>query len=681
MNVMHIALGGCLKAPPVHYGITEDTGGHIAYVLGAALAQADEPNVATVQIVTRWFDDDRLGSDYRRPFEAVTDRVSIVRLASGDKRYLEKAGLTAELPLFIVALLAHIEAQTTKPDIIHAHFADAATAAMAVRARFDIPFFYTPHSLGIDKGENGGAVEALGNRIAQERAAIAAADGIIVSSRDEAERQIVAYGVHDAITRVHRVVPGVNALPEQIDTTGALALIAPFLRNPEKPMILAVARPVAKKNLGALVDAFAARPALSKIANLVVLAGLRQSPGCGTDEQQGVIRDLLEAIDRHDLYGRVAVPRRHEPQDVAGLYRLAARGGGLFANPALHEPFGLTLIEAAKAGLPVVATRNGGPGDILGMIGHGLLIDPRDPLAIADACYSVLTDTCLRDRLVAAARANVGQFDWAAYARRSLKLYAAAARPTVTAPIASTGRMVICDIDNTLTGCASSALRFGDWAGQRDLPFIVATGRSLPEARAVMDDWALPEPDAYITSVGTEVFIRDDDGRLISWEAFADLMDADWCPHTVARTIAGLAISMQPPVDQRRHKLSYFGSRSDADAIAGVLAEEGVAARVVHSHGRLIDVLPAGAGKAMAIEALAARMGLGLSDCIAAGDSGNDIDMLGRCGSAILVANAAEDLDVLVARPGLFRSFGRHADGVIEGLRHFGVAPAAGAAR
>jgi sucrose-phosphate synthase len=37
---------------------------------------------------------------------------------------------------------------------------------------------------------------------------------------------------------------------------------------------------------------------------------------------------------------------------------------GVFINPALVEPFGLTLIEAAAHGLPMVATKNGGPVDI-----------------------------------------------------------------------------------------------------------------------------------------------------------------------------------------------------------------------------------------------------------------------------------------------------------------------------
>ena len=42
------------------------------------------------------------------------------------------------------------------------------------------------------------------------------------------------------------------------------------------------------------------------------------------------------------------------------FYRIAALTRGVFVNPALTEPFGLTLIEAAASGLPIVATEDGG---------------------------------------------------------------------------------------------------------------------------------------------------------------------------------------------------------------------------------------------------------------------------------------------------------------------------------
>ncbi len=92
--------------------------------------------------------------------------------------------------------------------------------------------------------------------------------------------------------------------------------------------------------------------------------------------QQQVIHKVMDLIDIHDLYGQVAYPKRHVPSDVPDLYRLAAAGRGVFVNPALTEPFGLTLLEAGATGLPIVATNDGGPRDIIGNCDNGLLIDP-----------------------------------------------------------------------------------------------------------------------------------------------------------------------------------------------------------------------------------------------------------------------------------------------------------------
>tara|TARA_Y100000589_G_scaffold26147_1_gene21646 strand:+ start:72 stop:566 length:495 start_codon:yes stop_codon:yes gene_type:complete len=52
--------------------------------------------------------------------------------------------------------------------------------------------------------------------------------------------------------------------------------------------------------------------------------------------------------------------------------------GGIFVNPALTEPFGLTLLEAASCGLPMVATNDGGPQEIKLKCDNGLLADVTD---------------------------------------------------------------------------------------------------------------------------------------------------------------------------------------------------------------------------------------------------------------------------------------------------------------
>ena len=63
---------------------------------------------------------------------------------------------------------------------------------------------------------------------------------------------------------------------------------------------------------------------------------------------------------------------------IRDRYRWAASRGGIFVNPALTEPFGLTLLEASSCGLPIIATDDGGPKEIHSKCENGLLVDVTD---------------------------------------------------------------------------------------------------------------------------------------------------------------------------------------------------------------------------------------------------------------------------------------------------------------
>ncbi|WP_045393124.1 HAD-IIB family hydrolase [Falsirhodobacter sp. alg1] len=653
MHIMHIAIGGCLRTPPIQYGLTEDTGGHIAYILGAAHGQAARKDVSRVDIVTRSFN--TFGSDYMQPVEAVTDRLRILRLSTDRQDYLTKDALWAEVPELADAL-SELLRTTSKPDVLHAHFADAAEIAFAVGAKFGIPVVYTPHSLAL--GKQGGQQEH--RRLAAEHKAIAQADAIIASSRDEIEAQIPAYDPA-AITRCHRIAPGASTFASTSDTAAADHLLHGLLDDPQKPIILAIARPVTKKNLRALALAYAGNPRLRDAANLVILAGQHAT---AEPEAKAILHELRDIAA--SLPGTFALPPSHNTQQVAALYRRAAETGGVFVNPALFEPFGLTLLEAAQAGLPVVATRHGGPSTILEQLDHGILVEPKDTDAIADACLTLVDDRDAWHRASANALRGIKEFDWTRYAEDSVLVYRGLRRAARPVPHQAK-RLLACDIDNTLTGCAPSARRFAAWAESAHIPFAVATGRSLPEARAVLRRWNLPEPDAFITSVGTEIFLRGTKGLHLCPEYDAALATS-WDRGAIQDVIAALHPEWQAQVDQRAHKISLFGSTDMAARVRTALRMAGHRAHVVHSHGRLIDILPPAGGKANAIAHLAGRFNLTLADCIAAGDSGNDLDMLTRCGTAIVVANASEELTGLRPRPGLVRTRQPFARGVLEGL-------------
>ena len=656
---MHLALGGCLRAPPVRFGVTADTGGHIAYVLDAACHQALRSDVEQVMIVTRAFTDPRLDPVHAQVEEAVAPKVMIRRIATADLRYLEKEALGADLPAFTDGVCAMLARAERRPDVIHAHFADAAAVAMAVQRRFGIPFVYTPHALGIDKRMQRIECPGLDARIAAERAAIAGAAAIVVSTDEEAARQVGGYGVALG-DRVRVVAPGVPRRDRVAGPDTLADRLGDWLDRPTLPIILAIARPVAKKNLVALARAYAADPVLQAQANLVILAG--QHAHASADERACL--DELHAIaSAPDLRGRIALPPQHDADDVAALYARAAQGG-VFVNPALHEPFGLTLVEAASAGVPVVATRNGGPADIVATIGHGLLIDPDDTTAIAAAIRAVVADPSRHRAFASAARAHADLYCWHRYAAATTALYATLASP----------RLLACDIDNTLTGCADGARAFAAWRAASALPFIIATGRGFDAARMILKRWRLPQPDAFVVDVGTRLMLPDGTGGWRACDDYARMLDAGWNRDGVAATLAPLGVTPQPAATAGPHKISFYGDAADARRIRDALASAGLAARVVFSHGRLIDVLAPAGGKAQAIAAYAARRGLTLADCVAAGDSGNDADMLAACGHAIVVGNAGAELDHLPPRTGLLRVRRHHAGGVLEGLAMLGLA-------
>ena len=137
-----------------------------------------------------------------------------------------------------------------------------------------------------------------------------------------------------------------------------------------------------------------------------------------------VIRDLLALGDKLNLYGNLAMPKRHDATvEAPVLYRLAASGRGVFANVAFTEPFGLTLLEAAASGLPVVATDQGGPSEIVPRLQNGILVSPHDRAAIQLGLRELLLEPRRWKEASLRGIRNVrALYGWSAHARRYVEL-------------------------------------------------------------------------------------------------------------------------------------------------------------------------------------------------------------------------------------------------------------------
>jgi glycosyltransferase involved in cell wall biosynthesis len=84
----------------------------------------------------------------------------------------------------------------------------------------------------------------------------------------------------------------------------------------------------------------------------------------------------------------------------------------VFVLASRAEPFGIVLVEAGAAGLPVVATRVGGIPEIITDGVTGLLVEPDDPRALADAIARILRDGALATSLSSRLRKEAARYTW-----------------------------------------------------------------------------------------------------------------------------------------------------------------------------------------------------------------------------------------------------------------------------
>ena len=674
MFVCHIALQGCLTLRDVAYGVTADTGGHIKYLLELAEASAQDDAIERIDIVTRGFRETALGEEYASGNGERQGKLRLIRLDDGHEGYLPKEELYTRHDDLCDAFVTYLEGLDRLPDIVHAHYADAGVLALAAKRRLGIPFLFTGHSLGAVKREANGASDAsLDRRIAIEESVIAGADAIVASSRDEAEAQYAHYAGADS-GRIRVIPPGCElgrfegAAPSQKVRDD----VARFLREPEKPIVLAIARPVRKKNLLGLLEAYAGSPELRAATNLVIVAGCRTELSELEPECREVCAELIDAVDRFDLYGRVAYPKAHEPEDIPAYYAMARESGGVFVNPALNEPFGLTLLEAAAARLPVVATDSGGPNDIIERCGSGVLVSPRDEAAIAAACLDIVTDRKAWIRYASSGGDAVAAYDWSAHRTIYHRLLRDLVEPARATP--RYRRLLVCDIDNTLLGDRAALGEFLEWqaANSDTVALGIATGRSFHSAQAILAAEGVPNPDVIISSVGARIHWYDRKSRAFAHDAeWARRVEKRWDRDPVDAVARRIGLRPQALLEQKPGKASYFIDDHDCAAVARDFRKAGIDAEIVASHGRYLDIMASGIGKHAAVFHAAERLGLPQSRVVVAGDSGNDRAMLRACPHPIVVGNWSDGLADDPALSHAYVASATHAAGILEGLRHY----------
>lgn len=696
LNIVMLSLHGLIRFRNPELGRDADTGGQTLYVLELAQALSQHPVVGRVVLLTRRIVDPDVDADYGQPVEEVNERFQIVRLDAGPPGYLPKEQLWDYLDEFADNTAAWLHDLDWRPDLFHSHYGDAGLVGRRLSRQLGVPLVHTGHSLGrvkrrrlLASGVSASDVEQhyhMSRRIDAEEMTLATADLVIASTHQEIEEQYELYD-HYQPERMRVVPPGTN-LHEFHPPTGdereqpLFRVMTRHLRDPDKPIILALSRPDRRKNIIALVEAYGMSKELQRLANLVIVAGKRDDIDDLDSGAQEVFHELLVGMDRYELYGRICMPKHHERADVSQFYRIAAASGGVFVNPALTEPFGLTLIEAAASGLPIIATEDGGPRDIMSNCNNGILIDPLEPETITDALLALLTD---RGRWEEARsnglRAVAEHYSWQAHANRYLGEveeiadHDARLRQLPVRPVSRSmaDRALVSDLDLSMIGDQDSLQRLMALLRQhRRTAFIIATGRRLDEALKIMKRHGIHEPDILITSSGSEIFYAP---KLTPDSQWARHIDHMWTPHRVRHALQDVpGLKLQPRQYQSRFKVSYYidPQQISLEEVKTMLHREEQSVYVQMAFGQYLDILPLRASKGLALRYAANLWQLDLDRVLVAGGSGADEDMMRGNTLAVVVANRHhEELSQVGEQDNIYFAQRPHAAGILEAFDHY----------
>ncbi|HEX7041056.1 MAG TPA: HAD-IIB family hydrolase [Trueperaceae bacterium] len=245
-------------------------------------------------------------------------------------------------------------------------------------------------------------------------------------------------------------------------------------------------------------------------------------------------------------------------------------------------------------------------------------------------------------------------------------------------------RALVSDVDGTLLDGGrpcDDAAALGSALVAADAALVLCSGRGLRLSLVAADALAaagLPWPSALVCGVGSEVHAWDGTG-FVRDEAWRERLAASgFSADDVREALSGVrGLRLQPADAQGEHKVSYLVEDGAAvEEAARALAARGSPARLVHSAGRYLDVLPRPASKGGALLWLVERYGLEPEDVVAAGDSGNDRELLVAAADAgmvaVLVANHEPELSDLRSYPGVLAAARPFCAGVAEGLARAG---------
>jgi D-inositol-3-phosphate glycosyltransferase len=382
-----------------------DSGGQNVYVGELARQLGELGNC--VDVFTRW-DDPALPQ-----VVAFAKNVRVVHIKAGPVAPVRKEELLQYMGEMTQGILRFTH--TRRYDLFHANFWMSALVAADLRRRTGIPFAVTFHALGkVRLIHQGKADQFPAERLEIEARVCQEADAIIAECPQDEEDLIVHY---NAPAEKITIIPcGVNTRQfHPVDKRSARQQLG---LNPDERIILQLGRMVPRKGVQTVIEALALLVHHYEMpARLLIVGGESDDPDPVKTPEIGRLTEIAERLDARPYVTFTGRRRR----DVLKVYFAAS---DVFVTTPWYEPFGMTPLEAMACGTPVIGANVGGIKFSVADGETGFLVPPKDPEALAEKLYRLLSDESLAAQFSRNATARVQEhFVWHKVGRQVASLF------------------------------------------------------------------------------------------------------------------------------------------------------------------------------------------------------------------------------------------------------------------
>jgi D-inositol-3-phosphate glycosyltransferase len=341
----------------------------------------------------------------------------VIHIKAGPEEPIAVADITPYLDQFAAEVDQFARDEGINYDLIHSHYWQSGLVAGMLRDYWGaVPIVHMFHTLGRMKNRVALSDRELSpiERIEGEEKVIEIADRIIAATPAEQAQLHWLYGNRSGKEVV--VPPGVDLerfhpLPKE----AAKAHVGIPVKDKN---ILFVGRIEALKGVDTLLQAMALiqqrYPEAIRNVGVTIIGG---DPWANDpDLEMARLQAMREQLGIHDIVTFIGA----RDQNELPFYYAAAE---MVVMPSHYESFGMVALEAMATGTPVIASEVGGLAFLIRDGENGFHVPSRDPEALAERIYELLTNDSRRSKLGVNAYENARQYAWEHIAERMLKVY------------------------------------------------------------------------------------------------------------------------------------------------------------------------------------------------------------------------------------------------------------------